>query len=119
MEEFKGTKGEWTTDLDAYEFSKVIKAIEVCSDLANHCYGKWICQVNCVTEDDFLENKANAQLIAAAPELLDAIQCALKIVDLWLPEYNNEMLEEHKIEVLALGGMRNKMQDAINKALGL
>lgn len=60
------------------------------------------------------EAEANAKLIAAAPDLLEAIQSALSISDLWT--YFGAVLEEHKDEAAVLDDMKKKFEKAIEKA---
>ena len=84
--EFKGTKGHWLT-----REMEVIKC---------ESYYKIISEVN-KTEVARADNKANAQLIAAAPELLEACKLALHQVNTGTSLIRIDLLE-----------------DAINKALG-
>lgn len=68
-------------------------------------------------DDVLVRNDANARLIAAAPEMLAAIQGAMRIVSLWngreVPE-DHEHYEENK----ALFVMQEKFLEVIAKAEG-
>lgn len=60
--------------------------------------------------------EANAQLMATAPELLDAIEGALRIADLWAPP---EAIEpEHENEYVALQMMLDNFKAVVAKAKG-
>lgn len=60
------------------------------------------------------ETRANAKLIAAAPDMFDAIKKALEIKQLWFPAGNFSV--EHEGEAQALQSMFNALEAAINKA---
>ena len=64
-----------------------------------------------VKSDD--EGQANISLIAAAPDMLEALEAAMRIVDLWFMEYTED---EHAGEAEALGIMRDNFEQAITKA---
>lgn len=95
MKQFKGTPGEWSVS-DNNVFFDIVNddfrnIADVCSSLHNFD--------NSVHFDDGVA-AANARLIAAAPELLGALQMALP----WLPSCDDELI--HVVE------------SAITKALG-
>jgi hypothetical protein len=62
------------------------------------------------------ESKANANLIAAAPEMYEAIQAALRIKDLWC--LLEDVTMEHDGEAEALSIMKSKFDAAIAKSEG-
>ena len=68
MKEFKGTKGEWTTGL----FPNLNHPHRTILTTDN---GTEICTIHL----DNIEVRANAKLIAAAPELLNQLQRALNV----------------------------------------
>ena len=91
--EFKGTKKEWLFNgFDSVIFSTDDFDNKDC-DLYKHQY------------NNIEEMHANAKLIAAAPDLLEALQSMLKMYDRHLPENT-------------MGGIIcNKAKKAIEKAL--
>ena len=58
------------------------------------------------------EHRANARLIAAAPDMLGAIQGALRIADLWMPGPDCDP-EEAK----ALCLMKKQFEEVVRKAM--
>jgi hypothetical protein len=86
----KHTPGKW--EIDGYETTAVI-ALKG---------GKWRCVAKCglhngMTPLDLNEQKANARLIASAPELLEACKLALgefKEMGYEPPRYKIELLEQ-------------------------
>ena len=93
MKEFKGTKGEWNLSEDINDNERVC----IVSESNDNFIDVW--SLNLATED---EMRANAKLIAAAPELLKALQSAYKCSG-----------ERNKLTKPVLDEMLN----AINKAL--
>ncbi|MBY5942805.1 hypothetical protein KUW00_18165 [Halomonas sp. DP5N14-9] len=78
------------------------------------------------TENLFLENlegyyacqsEPDAHLIAAAPDLYEALAAFERVVDLWLPA-DCDVDTEHYGEAEALAGLRRTMADALAKARG-
>jgi hypothetical protein len=64
--EFKGTKGEWSVEKElGYDCDVIYKGGEIC----------WLGLSDVIDE----EKVANAKLIAAAPELLKALQILLNL----------------------------------------
>ena len=64
------------------------------------------------------ETKEDAKLIAAAPNMIEAIQAALRIKDLWLPASDNHN-EESEGEYQALLKMEEMFNEAMKKATTL
>lgn len=69
-------------------------------------------------DKDIPECTANAQLIAAAPDMFEAIQCALNLKDLWSAQQNGTVSADHAGEMEALQAMLDKLQAAYLKATG-
>lgn len=96
MEDFKGTKGEWTIG-PQYELDNGNEAMPIeCNDLE-------VCVLTAGLGFD-LEELANARLIAAAPELLAAAQFAVKMI------YENSLDNQ-------LPKTLSELENAIAKAL--
>jgi len=94
MENFKGTPGPWEIQPNVKTLVCTIgKSRSICTT------GNWSDSTRPFETD--LENEANAKLIAAAPELLDALQKCVKL----LKQNNMECYETKDAEA------------AINKAL--
>jgi hypothetical protein len=68
----------------------------------------------CIAVCDGSDRQANARLIAAAPELLEAIQAALRIESLWMPP-DGENNPEYDAEFAALATMRNLFKEVVAK----
>lgn len=94
MEKFKGTSGPW-------ELKKIHGDLKVIQKGSYEKLAPGMVSYRCVTE---LENKHDAKLIAAAPELLEALQFTIHEVGHWLSTQKPELKE--------------KIESAINKALG-
>lgn len=68
MRQFKGTKGEWYAEIHPAEHCSVLSEINQGGTIAEVSDGTyWGC------DNGFEVSKANAQLIAAAPEMLEAL----------------------------------------------
>lgn len=94
MSEFKGTPGPWNVR------SKQIQSVGTDEKMTAMCYGV-----------------ANANLIAAAPELLEALQLIIK--DLRIRAKVRGDIDDDGTVVLDIGsGVLMKANDAIAKALG-
>jgi hypothetical protein len=81
--EFKGTKGEWETQ----GFNGVGSCIDIIKSGKNPNTAPQIAQVYSLTETNYKEPqnealKANAKLIAAAPDLLEALQVSVRALRL-------------------------------------
>lgn len=125
MKEFKGTKGEWRV----YEYDDTV----VVSDIEHngmvtevhtpdkHCNHLAYCHDGTHWGEDIEVAKANAQLIAAAPELLDALIETDK--DLCVLEGNMAQIEKSDPRADGMTTLvsewRKRNKKAINKALGL
>ena len=68
-----------------------------------------------LTLEDYVNRTNDAHLMAAAPDLLEALEGVLRISDLWLP---HEIEEQHGEEMYVLHMARNKMIAAVEKARG-
>ena len=104
MKEFKGTRGKWM--VAGYDDLKVVP------DMQNNEHIGYIAHCGDGTRwgNDCEVAKANAQLIAAAPELLDALQTLMDGVANLPPLTAIEG---------ALEKQYKQAENAINKALGL
>jgi hypothetical protein len=103
----KRTKGKWTQGL--YPHKNYPHRL-IMTDL-----GEVICEV--IEKGDLKEMDANADLLEASPDLLEACENALRIVDLWEPPNDIESIKECDIgEYAALAIMRKKIELAIKKA---
>lgn len=91
MEYFKGTKGEWSVD-----------GFVVGSPTYN------ICDVSLNSGQKYNEAEANARLISAAPDLLDAAASAW----IMLNDIPEEAMDDYIKETV------NKLNQSISKALG-
>jgi hypothetical protein len=76
MKEFKGTKGEWEID-----YSRILGGdCEIVSIEVSNTDSKKVCNIwkkdahRNDQNQDYSTSKANAKLIAAAPDLLEALQ---------------------------------------------
>jgi hypothetical protein len=101
MEEFKGTKGEWNSVRSHDGVGNLTYEI--------HCDGfnKWIGTVeDCQVGE--LESLANANLIASAPELLEALQKLTEIT---------RFVEDNYEQGCGHLSYLEKAEQAINKAL--
>ena len=123
--EFKGTKGEWRVKHDTTHIECNNEIISIGGYLREYDDTQldgdsWLAMRQRTTKDrqDILDEQlANAKLIAAAPELLKALQAVLIVKDLWLPPNDVEVEECYKGEVATLNSLRNKIEQAINKAI--
>ena len=111
---FKGTKGKWVLWNDGYAFD-VVKESDAIMTIACVYDGK-----EAENDIDVVVAKANAQLIAAAPELLDAIIETDK--DLCVLEGNMAQIEKSDPRADGMTTLvsewRKRNKKAINKALG-
>lgn len=98
MKDFKGTRGPWIAD-------KTSRAVGPVSHDDNQSYGILIPVAWVEFDQDVGIQVSNQRLIAAAPELLEALQKMLSKA--YKQNWNDAYPEELK-----------SAQDAINKALG-
>lgn len=106
MKEFEGSKGPWS----AHDDEESMATSVVMND-----FGDIICVVGTYmtsTEEDY----ANANLIAAAPDLLEALQGYMSAVS----EINEAMKDGYNVQgaMSALIGWEDMARAAISKALG-
>lgn len=80
--------------------------------IAGDCYH--VAFVKAWFPDHVEQQEANARLIAAAPEMLEALRSAMRIKDLWLPI--GDVSDEHAEEAKALSQMAMMFESVINKA---
>jgi hypothetical protein len=121
--ESKHTKGEWmlphfaTADQkeDSCQCGYVLNE-QYCGAIATVHFSK---NKDVENGDNPLKEEAiaNAKLITAAPELLEACNRAILLVDLWAPTYSTEEISEcHIGELAALANLRSELEKAIEKA---
>lgn len=106
--EFKGTKGKW-------EVGKGVITV-IHSPKAKNDFGFGICTLHRHNKEES-EIKANAQLIASAPELLEDLQEAVELFESaysCMADGNNEGL----YNALANATSRTRFKETIAKALG-
>jgi hypothetical protein len=106
--EFKGTKGKWKIDIRSINLETTIICGKIRVAQAKH-YNEG--------EDDWTkydpileEGKANAKLIAAAPELLEALQMVKK-------SFKNKLIDSTSGNDFNVAGLLYTIEQAINKAL--
>ena len=97
MKEFKGTKGEWKFDIDGFDGEGVIV-----TDGENEI--NVVCDIWANTKEQRI---ANAHLIVASPDLLEALQEIHKYVDTY-PELGSDGTH-----------INDLAKQAINKALNI
>lgn len=110
----KHTPGPW--EIDGHNLTAVIH------NEGSVTWPQWKHVCNCDygyadPEKHFEENKANAHLIAAAPEMLEALESVMRLQK--LIEYPNDVKECHVGEAMAVSGMLQKVIRVVNKAKGI
>lgn len=63
--------------------------------------------------------EANAHLIGAAPDMIEAIKFALEIRDLWAPILEKPVSPQHEEEMQALTSMEEKFKSVLTKTLNI
>ena len=111
MSEVKFTPGPWIVDKEKTSIVRMnsyfrIEQTAVSEDLPE----------NFSTTDLINEGDANAKLIAAAPDMYEAIRSALNIKDLWSAQQHGTVSADHEGEMLALRAMEIMLQAALDKA---
>lgn len=100
MKEFKGTKGDWEcVDMDDDSISEISATMVVCGDVV-------LAVVGPTADSSLPEDEHNANLIAAAPDLLEALQ------DLYISLFNSDQWSKQQLNSFS------KARSAIAKALG-
>lgn len=109
MQEFKGTKGKWYV-YDNTDYLEIKVKENFVGNVCNAIYT----EVESSIPKSELENKANAQLIASAPELLKALQQLTR-----LHQCEQEGLSSGQPTPQQWFEAVNKAESVINKALNL
>lgn len=105
MKQFRGTKGKWYAEIHPAEHCSVLSEINQGGTIAEVSDGTyWGC------DNGFEVSKANAQLIAAAPELLRVVQ-AMQLSMMAHPDYQYGRNQEF-VDYVDIA------EDVIKKALG-
>lgn len=100
MKEFKGYPGPWSMRI---KDGMAIFDFDHDGEIPHYRFAE--CVVSMATDDDPQDYlMANAQLIASAPELLEALTVTLDEIGHWLSQQNS--------------GLKEKIDSAIAKALG-
>lgn len=103
--EKKYTQGRWYLQEYTDAYTNIIRC-----DSGNGFEGIYIANLH----GQGGKNRENAKLIAAAPDMLEALEGVLRIKDLYLPA--GPFREEHEGEAEALSKMINAIEQAIKKA---
>lgn len=102
MKEFKGTPGPWEVDRNNVHTGQIATI--------HHCIGNdWVEIWSPNWPDSEETQEANANLIAAAPDLLEALQETVYRLDAWISTGRASDLDVNAAE---------KARAAISKALG-
>lgn len=107
--EFKGTKGEWFVKINS-EYPEVNLFGQPVGSICILPYSDADYEKAVNSRE---ENEANAKLIAAAPELLEALKLSITIIERISDEYS-ELANKHSSFTQ---GEHKQLQKAIEKAL--
>jgi hypothetical protein len=122
MSKLKITPGPWyIKDGSHIADGKRIGAIDILDQPDYEMDVKHIANVNPYGGIYFPEHERAlkyARLIAAAPDMFEAIQCALNLKDLWSAQQSGTVSADHSGEMEALQAMQDKLEAAIAKATG-
>lgn len=109
MEKMKHTPGPWRYDDKTGDSGGLVVWAEGGDRVARVCWD------SCDEQSEALsETEPNARLIAAAPELLEALQDAMKLIDVMMPGVRCIPLQDYA----ALNNTPIKARAAIAKATG-
>ena len=89
MSDFKGTKGPWEFHESSCKIVSSSSAITIADTYDSYC--------------EYGENTANANLIAAAPELLEALQAMIESYEHEASMHNRALLQARAAIAKALG----------------
>lgn len=107
MSEFKGTKGPWSFEHNSASDEVTFCINVVAGEVSDICY----LQSNEEYLPSWVHTVANANLIAAAPELLEALQEVVKAMRQYEMDVGESAPYKHRM-------MMEKAELALSKALG-
>jgi hypothetical protein len=122
METFKGTPGPWfvidSTGKHSQKTGKYTGTFDIINREQFEVGMKAIADAKPYGGNfpELEEARANAKLIAASPDMLEAIQCALNLKDLWSAQQHGTVSVDHEGEMQALQKMQDKLEAALKKA---
>ena len=101
------TKGKWGLSVDKLNVSSYLEESSTYVPLAEMAYGKWM-EEDKAYPMDCKTAQANARLITAVPDLLEACE-----------EFDKSFFKEGQVNIGKINKARIKAQVAIKKALNL